>query len=379
MKKVFALIMAVAMVFALVACSAASSATVAPAQEAAPAKAEAAPDKAEVAPAETAPTTEAAPAEETSAEIKPEDVTGDLMIYTSAAEAFISVVVEKFNAAYPNAHAEYFRSGTEEVISKLNAENMTNSIQADVIMVSDGPTFESLKEQNLLQTYVYPEKDNLYTDFDDPEGYYYGTFPGCMGIIYNTNLVSEAPTSWWDLTKEANKNNVIMPNPLYSGTAANMLLEFLQADNMGWDFYNGLQANDVMIVNGNGGVISSVTAGEKAYGICFDADAYTAKQSGSPVDFIYPSEGSPATADPIGILASAKNLTAAQAFVNFMLSDEIQTYGRDANGRTPGVKSVPVLEGRIPLDDRTIMIHDAKVLYKSREEAKEKFAEMFGF
>lgn len=368
MKKVFALIMAVAMVFALVACSAAPSATAAPAQEAAPAKAEAAPVKEETAPAAVAPD-----------EIKPEDVTGDLMIYTSAAEAFISVVVEKFNAAYPNAHAEYFRSGTEEVISKLNAENMTNSIQADVIMVSDGPTFESLKEQNLLQTYEYFDKDNLYIDFDDPENYYYGTFPGCMGIIYNTNLVPEAPTSWWDLTKEASKGNVIMPNPLYSGTAANMLLEFLQADNMGWDFYNALQANDVMIVNGNGGVINSVTAGEKAYGICFDADAYTAKQNGSPVDFIYPSEGSPATADPIGILASTGNLNAAQAFVNFMLSDEIQTYGRDANGRTPAVKSVPVLEGRIPLDDRTIMIHDAKVLYKSREEAKEKFAEMFGF
>lgn len=368
MKKVFALIMAVAMVFALVACSAAPSATAAPAQEAAPAKAEAAPVKEETAPAASAP-----------AELKPEDVTGNVMIYTSYVEEFIAEVVAKFNAKYPNAHAEYFRSGTEEVISKLNAENMTNSIQADIIMISDGPTLEGLKEQGLLQTYSYSNKDNLYTQFDDPEEYYYGTFPGSMGIIYNTNLVSEAPTSWWDLTKEACKGNVIMPNPLYSGTAANMLLEFLQADNMGWDFYNALQANDVMIVNGNGGVINSVTSGEKAYGICYDADSYTAKQNGSPVDFVYPVEGSPVTAEPVGILTTTKNLEAAQVFVEFMLSDEIQTFGRDAYGRTPAVKSVPVAEGRVAVNDRETMIHDAKALYKSREEAKEKFAELFGF
>lgn len=307
------------------------------------------------------------------------EVSGDLMIYTSSSENFISIIVEKFNAKYPNVHAEYYRSGTEEVISKLMAEKMTNSIQADVIMVSDAPTFESLKANDLLQTYDYPNIDDLFTVFVDPEHYYYGTFPGCMGIIYNTNLVSEAPTSWMDLISEKTKGNVIMPNPLYSGTAANMLLEFVSAEEIGWKFYEDLLANDIMIVNGNGGVISSVTAGEKAYGICFDADAFTAKENGSPVDFVYPVEGSPATADPIGILKSTDNLTAAQAFVDFMLSDEIQELGRDINGRTPVRMSIPVREGRVGIADHIILSNDAKVLYSIREGEKEKFADLFGF
>ena len=79
------------------------------------------------------------------------EVSGDLMIYTSAEDAFISEVCARFNAKYPDANAEYYRSGTEEVISKVMAEKMTDSLQADLIMVSDAPTFEGLKANGLLQ------------------------------------------------------------------------------------------------------------------------------------------------------------------------------------------------------------------------------------
>ncbi|MFR6095202.1 MAG: hypothetical protein ACLUIW_07495 [Dysosmobacter welbionis] len=58
------------------------------------------------------------------------------MIYTSAEDAFISEVCAMFNEKYPEANAQYYRSGTEEVISKIMAEKMTNSLQADPIMVS---------------------------------------------------------------------------------------------------------------------------------------------------------------------------------------------------------------------------------------------------
>lgn len=143
------------------------------------------------------------------------EVTGDIMIYTSAEDAFISEVCDMFNRRYPKANAQYYRSGTEEVISKIMAEKMTNSLQADLIMVSDAPTFESLKANDLLQPYDSPEIDNIYTEFVDPEHYYYGTFPAAMGIAYNTNLVTEAPTSWLDLLSENAKGNTVMPNPLY--------------------------------------------------------------------------------------------------------------------------------------------------------------------
>ena len=220
---------------------------------------------------------------EETAESGAAEVSGDIMIYTSAEDAFISEVCAMFNEKYPEANAQYYRSGTEEVISKIMAEKMTNSLQADLIMVSDAPTFESLKANDLLQPYDSPELDNIYTEFVDPEHYYYGTFPAAMGIVYNTNLVTEAPTSWLDLLSEDAKANTVMPNPLYSGTAANALMELTRAGGLGWDYYQGLYDNEVMVVNGNGGVINSVAAGENAYGIVCDSNALAAAASGSPL------------------------------------------------------------------------------------------------
>ena len=63
-----------------------------------------------------------APPAESGGEAEPAGVTGKLMIYTSAEDAFISEVCAQFNVKYPGAQAEYYRSGTEEVVSKILAE-----------------------------------------------------------------------------------------------------------------------------------------------------------------------------------------------------------------------------------------------------------------
>lgn len=352
-NRLFSLILTLAMTLSLVACGG---------KEEKPAEA---PDET---PAE-------APAE-TPAEPK---VSGDLMLYTSAEDAFISEVCAMFNEKYPEANAEYYRSGTEEVISKIMAEKMTNSVQADLIMVSDAATFENLKANDLLQPYDSPELENIYNEFVDPEHYYYGTFPAAMGIVYNTDLVKEAPTSWFDLLEPAAKANTVMPNPLYSGTAANMLLELTRAENIGWAYYEGLLSNEIMIVNGNGGVINSVASGENAYGIACDSNALAGAASGSPLAFVYPEEGVPATADPIGITSTTDNLTAAQAFLDFMMSEEVQTLGRELIGKAPIRKGMEVPAGSLTVEERVNLISDAKELYEVREGEKEKFAQMFGF
>lgn len=329
---------------------------------------ELAPDAPPPSSGETTPDTPAAPS-----------VSGDIMIYTSAEDAFISEVCAMFNAKYPDANAEYYRSGTEEVISKIMAEKMTNSLQADLIMVSDAPTFENLKANDLLQPYDSPELANIYTEFVDPEHYYYGTFPAAMGITYNTDLVSEAPDSWFDLLEPAAKGNAIMPNPLYSGTAANMLLELTRTEGIGWDFYQAMADNEIMVVNGNGGVVNSVAAGENAYGIVCDSNALAAAAKGSPMAFVYPKEGVPATADPIGITSTTDNLVTAQAFLDFMLSEDVQTLGRELIGKAPVRKGMEIPEGSLAVDQRINLISDAKELFEVREGEKEKFAEMYGF
>ena len=83
-------------------------------------------------------------------------------------------------------------------------------------------------------------------------------------------------------------------------------------------------ATDAVAVRGNGAVVTAVANGEKAYGVLVDFMAFNAKAKGSPIDFVFPTEGNPAVTEPVAILKTTQNAAAARAFVDFILSDEGQ-------------------------------------------------------
>lgn len=100
---------------------------------------------------------------------------GDISFYTSQPDEDANALVEAFNEEYPDINVSLYRSGTEEVVSKVQAEDQAGSVEADVLLLADSVTFESLKEQELLQTYESPEAGNIPEEFADPDHMYYGT------------------------------------------------------------------------------------------------------------------------------------------------------------------------------------------------------------
>lgn len=306
-----------------------------------------------------------------------EDITGKVTLYTSSSDDYMTDITELFNEKYPNIEFEYFRSGTEEVISKIMTEEKSSGVQCDVVMLADTPTFEMLKEKDMLIKYEYPELDQMYDEFVDPDHMYYGTSVASTGIIYNTDMVTEEPDSFEIFTDEANKGNCVMPSPLYSGTAAYNLGVYTRMDNLGWDFYQKMKDNDMQVVNGNGGVINAVANGERAYGMVLDTDTYVAINNGSPVAFVYPKEGCSSICDPIAIMKGTKNEEAAKVFVDFMLSKEVREFAAKNYFKTAPRKDVEPAEGVLSLEQRTILGSDPKELYETKEDDKAKFDAMF--
>src|SRR3954447_20099825 len=116
-------------------------------------------------------------------------VGGDLNFYTSQPDADAAKLVEGFQAKYPDVKVEIFRSGTEEVISKIQAEKLAGDVQADILLVADAVTFESLKEEDMLVEYQSEEAKAIPSEFVDPDGTYYGTKVMATGIVVNTENV----------------------------------------------------------------------------------------------------------------------------------------------------------------------------------------------
>lgn len=307
-----------------------------------------------------------------------DQVKGSFNLYTSQPDSDVQKLVAAYNERYPNVEVKIYRSGTEEVISKLMAEKKAGSIQADVILVADNVTFEMLAKRDLLYSYKSPETAAIPEQFIDPEGMYTGTKVISTIVVVNTKHVEKRPSSWKVLTSKKAKNNLMMPSPLYSGAAAYNLGVLTRQNEFGWKFYKNLKANGVRVGKGNGSVIKAVASGEKNYGMVIDFMVAQAKDQGSPVDLIYPEEGVPAITEPIGIIKSSDNKTLAKTFVDFVLSKEGQEFAVDM-GYTPIRKGMKAPVGLKTIDEVKVLKADTDELLSARSADKKKFSNIFGF
>lgn len=304
-------------------------------------------------------------------------VAGTLHFYTSQPDEDASDLVKGFNKIYPDVSVKIFRSGSEQVVSKLLTEQKAGQTQADVLLLSDNVTFEKLKSQGLLAPYKSKELKSIPSRFVDKDNDYTGTKVISTVIAYNTKKVKEKPSSWNDLTKSDAKNQIIMPSPLYSGAAAYNVGVMSRDPQFGWDFYKKLHDNKVTLAQGNGDVIKQVAGGQKEYGIVVDFMAEQQKQQGAPVDFVYPEEGVPAINEPIALVKQAKNKTAAKAFIDYVLSEKGQKVAQSL-GYTPVREGMGATEGLKPLDQLKVLTAPSQDLLKTQDEDKTKFKNLIG-
>jgi iron(III) transport system substrate-binding protein len=124
-------------------------------------------------------------------------------------------------------------------------------------------------------------------------------------------------------------------------------------------------------------VLDAVASGQKAYGMIVDFMALNGKAKGSPVDFVYPLEGVSMVTEPVAILKTAKNVDAAKAFVNWLLSDTGQQY-MTVQGYIPGKDGVAGPTGRPAANDLKLMPSSTKDVAGESDEIKKKFSDLFG-
>src|SRR5687768_5179163 len=79
---------------------------------------------------------------------------GKLTVYTSQPSGQIAKVVEAFNKTHPKVQVSLYRSGTTEVLNRLQAEFAAGRPQADVVLVADAVATTQLKNDGRLLAYT---------------------------------------------------------------------------------------------------------------------------------------------------------------------------------------------------------------------------------
>lgn len=300
-----------------------------------------------------------------------------ITVYTSQPQDQMTQVIEAFNADHPEIKVELFRSGTTEVMAKLQAEYAAGTSPADVILIADTVAMTQLKNDDRLLAFTDAPVEGIDPAFIDADKTFFGTKVITTGIVYNTDLVKTAPKSWNDLLQTEAANSLIMPSPLYSGAAVIHVGTMTQQPDFGWTYYEKLAEAGAIAGQGNGTVIEAVARGEKAYGIIIEYMALNAKKKGSPVDFVFPAEGVSSITQPVAVLKGSDAVEAAKTFVAWQLSKAAQAQAT-AQGYFPILPGVAQPEGYPALSTLQILPADSAAMLKADTENKEKFADLFG-
>jgi spermidine/putrescine-binding protein len=160
--------------------------------------------------------------------------------------------------------------------------------------------------------------------------------------MYNTRYLKAnklpAPREWDDLKKPIYYRHVGISAPSRSGTTHLTVETILQGEgwDKGWATLLEIGGNLAQVSDRSFGVPDAVNSGQYGLGIVIDFFGLSAKASGFPVEFVYPSVTAIVPAN-IGIVANAKNRNAAAAFVEFLLSEEGQQILLD-----PKIQRLPV-------------------------------------
>jgi ABC-type Fe3+ transport system substrate-binding protein len=266
-----------------------------------------------------------------------------VVIVTSFSRDVTAPFADAFQKKHPGTKVEIQSRSTTAGVSFVRE---TRSNPPDMFWASAPDAFEVLKKGNLLQKYQ-PTATGIAqrvgpSPVNDPEGYYFGFAASGYGIMYNTRYMRAndlpIPKEWDDLKKPQFFGHVGISAPSRSGTTHLTIETILQGEgwDKGWASILEIGGNFASVSDRSFGVPDAVNSGQYGVGIVIDFFGLSAKASGFPVDFVYPTVTTIVPAN-IGIIAGARNANAAKAFIEFLLSDEGQTLLLD-----PKIQRLPV-------------------------------------
>ncbi|GGE62466.1 ABC transporter substrate-binding protein [Nesterenkonia cremea] len=300
-----------------------------------------------------------------------------ITLYTSEPQEKIDELLADFAQVEPDIEVEVFRAGTGDLTARLETDLNAGDPGADVFLAADAPTFEGFKEDGLLMELDSEELDAVPDQWQDPEGQYVGTRIIPTVIAYNTAEYDAAPASWQELTEAEYDGQITLPDPAVSGAAAfNAAVWYLQ-DDLGEDWFADLGGNSPVIAESNGPVGQSVAEGSQPVGVVVDFMMRDLHDAGSPAAVSYPEEGVPYIYQPIGIFEATEEAEAAQAFVDYVISQRGQEYAVEQN-YLPVREDAGTPEGAPRLDEISFMEEGLSEITEVQGEALDAFDSTVG-
>ena len=253
---------------------------------------------------------------------------GELVVYGSCEEEYLQAACDKFEQLY-GIKVTHQRLSTGEVQAKIEEENGNPS--ADVWFGGTTDPYNVCAKEGLLETYEAKNASHLLGPaYRDKDGAWYGIYKGILGFMVNTEelerLGLEAPADWQDLLKPEYQGLIWLSNYNTAGTAKLVINTMIQkyGHDEGIKYLVDLDKNIQVYTKSGSGPSKNVGTGECVIGIGFLHDGiYQIVDNGyDNIGLVIPSSGTSFEIGATAIFKGAKHPNAAKLWIEYALSPD---------------------------------------------------------
>jgi putative spermidine/putrescine transport system substrate-binding protein len=257
-------------------------------------------------------------------------------------------IIPPFEKKY-GVKIEYVAGNSTDTLAKLQAQK--GNQQIDVAIVDDGPMYQAVALGFCSELDKAPVYDDVYDVMKFPSNKAVGLGMVGTGIMYSKKAFEEnnwpAPTSWEDLKdKKFAKKLVITPLNVSYGLHAVVMMARLHGGgekkiDPGFKAFKDEIGPNVLVYEPSPGKMTELfQSGQAVIAVWGSGRAKALADTGFPAAFVYPKEGGLALGIAGCPIAGSKNATEANAFVQFLLTPEMQIAFAKGSGFGPANRTV---------------------------------------
>jgi iron(III) transport system substrate-binding protein len=253
-----------------------------------------------------------------------------LVVYTPNEEGMLNNLIPVFESN-TGVTVQLITAGTGELYQRIRSE--AGKPQGDVMF--GGGAAQANANLELWGEYTSPENSAMVEAGKNRTGFFTPYQADGSNLLVNKDAAAQAGvtiTSYADLLKPELKGKIAFGDPTASSSAFAQLTNMLKAvggdyeSDAAWDYVRALVVQlDGISIGSSSQVARDVVNGEYIVGLTYEPLSLNFVNSGAPVEIVYPAEGAAFLPATIQVIKGGPNQAAAQAFIDFVISEEGQT------------------------------------------------------
>jgi iron(III) transport system substrate-binding protein len=298
-----------------------------------------------------------------------------LVLYSPHGRDLLTLIERTYEQRVPAVDVRWLDMGSQEIYDRLRSE--AANPQADVWFGGPAMIFARGAADDLLQPFEPAWAGRIDARRKDPLGRYHGLYLTPPLLVYNEAALSEdeAPRDWDDLLDDRWRDQIVIRDPLASGTMRTIFAMILSrsvaetgSEEAGFEWLRRLDAQTRDYVQ-NPALLHEKLARQEGLVTMWElTDILFQRERGGPLGYRFASSGTPVIVDCVGLVAGAGADAEAKAFIEWIGSREALHLAAAEAYRLPARDDLPPAELPEWAQQALAEIHPADVDWDLVEE-----------